>query len=59
MKIRNKFSKLRLISLICVVLIIVGFFGGIYGGNNTLVLIGLGALIVGLIVRVIRFLYRD
>jgi hypothetical protein len=46
-------------SLICVVLVLVGLFGGIYLGNSTLIFIGLAALIVEMIVRVIRFLYRD
>jgi hypothetical protein len=59
MKTRNSFSKLRMMLVICFIFAFIGLFGGISRGNSTLMTIGIVALIIGFLVRVLRFMYRD
>ncbi len=59
MKTRNSFSKLRLMTVIFAFFAFVGLFGGITRSNPTLMTIGIVSLILGLIIRVLRFMYRD
>ena len=59
MKTRNSFSKLRLMTVIFAIIAFIGLFGGISRSDSTLLTIGIVSLILGFIIRVLRFMYRD
>jgi hypothetical protein len=52
-------SKLRLGTLICAVVASISLFYGFSKSNKAAIIIGIVVIIVGLIIRVLRFLYRD
>jgi hypothetical protein len=54
-----KFSIIRLFNLLFVLLGIVGIIWGFLIGNDVLISIGFWSFLAAIIVRIIRFLFRD
>jgi len=59
MKVRNQMSKLRLFTILFVVLGVIFVSSGISNENSTLTTLGFLCIGALLVIRILRFLYRD
>jgi hypothetical protein len=59
MRIKNAFSFLRFLTVILFILMLVSCSVGFTQGNTTLVTIGVFCVVFLVIIRIIRFMYRD